>query len=479
MKRSDQRCLKVTDFERVQTLFGTPFTMDAFASDDGSNALCQRYCSPGKSFFDVKTLAGETVWINAPFNKLGAALRHYLALKVQSPQSTGGCFLVPRWPHAPPAWGTLLQGMQRLASFPAGYPLFEMISKDATRVPMRGIPWPVDVYCDTPYELHRVAGAVKDGEGPLTMTFKGTVNGVPGVIAMDTQASHCFVSSAFVQEHGICRTPIHRMVQLADGSQAQLHAKCTLYLRMPAKKTGTHYVHKLDCLEVDMGPGFDVILGDDWLQKEKVALRFDTKECVLHRAGMQLVPLCRSRTPRATTSPADAGAVHAAHSHSHEELPLLSALQARKILYDSYQKREPVRWCMVSVVDDNCTGHVPAVQQPAPDATTATQKKQVLAAIPSHVSNDTRALLEQYWHVFTEREGLPPDRGIAHLIPEVPGSQPVYRPPYRLSPLEVAEVEKQVKDLLLKGLIEPSNSPYGAPILFVGKKDGSLRMCCD
>ena len=81
--------------------------------------------------------------------------------------------------------------------------------------------------------------------------------------------------------------------------------------------------------------------------------------------------------------------------------------------------------------------------------------------------------------MFSKPKGLPPDRGISHVIPEVPGAQPVYRPPYRLSPLEMQEVERQVKELLLQGLIEPSTSPYGALIMFVTKKDGSLRMCCN
>ena len=54
-----------------------------------------------------------------------------------------------------------------------------------------------------------------------------------------------------------------------------------------------------------------------------------------------------------------------------------------------------------------------------------------------------------------------------------------YRDPYRLSPLEIAEVKKQIEELLRKGWIEDSQSPYGASILFVAKKDGSLRMCID
>lgn len=75
--------------------------------------------------------------------------------------------------------------------------------------------------------------------------------------------------------------------------------------------------------------------------------------------------------------------------------------------------------------------------------------------------------------------GLPPDRGIGHTIELEPGARAPFRPMYRLSPSEVEAAKAAVKDLLSKGLIESSSSPYGAPILFVTKKDGSLRMCVD
>lgn len=74
--------------------------------------------------------------------------------------------------------------------------------------------------------------------------------------------------------------------------------------------------------------------------------------------------------------------------------------------------------------------------------------------------------------------GLPPDRGMSHTI-DTGNSPPVSRPMYRLSTKEKQEVEAQVKELLTKGFIQPSNSPYGSPVLFVQKKDGSLRMCVD
>ena len=66
-----------------------------------------------------------------------------------------------------------------------------------------------------------------------------------------------------------------------------------------------------------------------------------------------------------------------------------------------------------------------------------------------------------------------------HQIEIEPGSKPPYRPPYRLGPAEQDELEEQIKDLLAQGFIRPSCSPYGAPVLFVPKKDGRWRMCID
>ena len=73
----------------------------------------------------------------------------------------------------------------------------------------------------------------------------------------------------------------------------------------------------------------------------------------------------------------------------------------------------------------------------------------------------------------------PPDRGIGHPIPLKPGARPMSRPLYRMSPLELEEVRTQVADMLRKGQIEPSTSPWGAAIVFARKADGSRRMCVD
>ncbi|GKE93504.1 hypothetical protein Tco_1574599 [Tanacetum coccineum] len=75
--------------------------------------------------------------------------------------------------------------------------------------------------------------------------------------------------------------------------------------------------------------------------------------------------------------------------------------------------------------------------------------------------------------------GLPPTRQLEFQIDLVPSAAPVARAPYRLAPLELQELSTQLQKLSDKGFIRPSSSPWGAPILFVKKKDGSFWMCID
>nr|GEV24743.1 hypothetical protein [Tanacetum cinerariifolium] len=75
--------------------------------------------------------------------------------------------------------------------------------------------------------------------------------------------------------------------------------------------------------------------------------------------------------------------------------------------------------------------------------------------------------------------GLPPARPVEFQINLIPGAAPVARAPYRLASSEMKELSKQLQELFDKGFIRPSSSPWGAPVLFVKKKDGSFRMCID
>ena len=89
-------------------------------------------------------------------------------------------------------------------------------------------------------------------------------------------------------------------------------------------------------------------------------------------------------------------------------------------------------------------------------------------------------VVQEFSDVFPEDlPGLPPDREIEFTIDVIPGVAPISVPPYRMTPLELQELKKQLQELLDKGYIRPSVSPWGTLVLFVRKKDGTLRLCID
>ena len=93
-------------------------------------------------------------------------------------------------------------------------------------------------------------------------------------------------------------------------------------------------------------------------------------------------------------------------------------------------------------------------------------------------------IVSNFSDVFPEElPGFPPHREIEFSIEVVPGATPTSITPYRMAPLELKELKLQLQELLekkkKKGFIRPSVSPWGAPVLFVKKKDGTLRLCID
>jgi hypothetical protein len=75
--------------------------------------------------------------------------------------------------------------------------------------------------------------------------------------------------------------------------------------------------------------------------------------------------------------------------------------------------------------------------------------------------------------------GMPPDQDIEFVIELKPGTAPKYKTPFRMRTLELAELKEHIKELLEKGFIRPSSSPWGAPMICLLKKDGTQRLCVD
>ena len=119
-----------------------------------------------------------------------------------------------------------------------------------------------------------------------------------------------------------------------------------------------------------------------------------------------------------------------------------------------------------------------AVRKAPPIAET---RSKMCKEAPVAIRAELQGLLKEYEDIFPEQlpKGRPPKRTVEFEIKTEEGATPPNKPPYRLSPKEHEELQAQIEDLLAQGHIRPSSSPYGAPVLFVPKKDGRWRMCVD
>ena len=171
---------------------------------------------------------------------------------------------------------------------------------------------------------------------------------------------------------------------------------------------------------------FDIVLGMDWLSKHRATLDFYKKEVRLVRPeepGMIFRGIRREIAPS-----------------------LINAMTASKML------RKGCQSYLEFVVD-------------------RTQEGTRLEDIP---------IVKEFLDVFPDDiSSLPSDREVEFTIDLIPGTEPISIPPYRMSPVELRELKAQLEELLSKGFIRPSISPWGAPVLFVKKKDGNLRLCID
>jgi hypothetical protein len=109
----------------------------------------------------------------------------------------------------------------------------------------------------------------------------------------------------------------------------------------------------------------------------------------------------------------------------------------------------------------------------------AASNRMVLNQLDAASTRDIKTIFE-FLDVFPEElPGMPPDREIEFVIELVPCTAPIFKRPYRMAANQLADLKEQFQELLDKGYIRPSASPWGAPIIFVPKKDGTQRMCVD
>ena len=196
------------------------------------------------------------------------------------------------------------------------------------------------------------------------------------------------------------------------------------------------YQSHVPCTITELGNGYDLILGEPWLKKHGVHMNFETESVVI-RKGKHIITIKSRDVPKEVN------------------LPLPKMLTAMQL------KREVQKGSGMFLVQ---------LQTVLPENTEVQGGKPKSAEVLLHEFSDVFAPLPP---------GLPLERAIGHTIPLEAESRPPFRPMYRLSPAELEETKRQIEEYVKKGWIEPSSSPYGSPILFVQKKDGTLRMVVD
>ncbi|KAL0544353.1 hypothetical protein IC582_019467 [Cucumis melo] len=242
------------------------------------------------------------------------------------------------------------------------------------------------------------------------------------LVLFDSGSSHSFISSAFVSHARLEVEPLHHVLSVSTPSGECMLSKENVkacQIEIAGHVIGVTLI-VLDMLD------FDVILGMDWLAVNHASIDCSRKEVTFNPPSMASFKF---------------------KGGGSKSLPqVISAIRASKLLSQG-------TWgILASVVDTR----------------------------EADVSLSSEPVVRDYPDVFPEElPGLPPHREVEFAIELEPGTVPISRAPYRMAPAELKELKVQLQELLDKGFIRPSVSPWGAPVLFVKKKDGSMRLCID
>ncbi|GJR54650.1 putative reverse transcriptase domain-containing protein [Tanacetum coccineum] len=282
---------------------------------------------------------------------------------------------------------------------------------------------PKRVKKDETREVRGRAYAIKDVEPQGLNVVTGTflLNNRYASVLFDSGSDRSFVNTRFSYMLNINPIKIGASyeVELADGRVVSMNTVlkgCTLNL--------VNHIFEIDLMPIELGT-FDVIIGMDWLVKHDAVIVCGEKVvCIPYGNKMLIVE-------------SDKGV---------SRLKVISCIKARKYVE---------RGCHLFL------SHV----------TEKKSKEKRLEDVPV-IHNFPRVFLEEF-------PGLPPPRQVEFRIDIVSGAAPVARAHYRLVPSKMRELSVQLQELLEKGFIRLSSSPWGASVLFVKKKDGSFRMCID
>ena len=284
----------------------------------------------------------------------------------------------------------------------------------------------------------------------------GIINGNPARILLDSGCSTYVLSEEFAVHAGIRQYPTTPVaVELAVRSAAQPTLKTqTKELSMSIGQFETR-----KALYIAPLPRYDAILGAPFVQE--FGVRFPQNPVAVIK-GIE-VPLIQE-----TQKP--------------QKIQMISRAKLKKLV-----RRDQADEIYIANVriSDSTNPETPETQEkpetPGTQRTPETPEKPRTEKHSEIKTTNHDWIQEEFGDIFLDGlpPGNPPSRKVEHEIPLYPNLPPPFKGIFRLSQTELQELRTQLQQLLQDGKISPSTSPYGAPVLFVKKKDGSLRMCID
>ena len=291
--------------------------------------------------------------------------------------------------------------------------------------------------------------------------FDGTADHSPANILVDAGASANFLSLSFANRCQISIEPLTepQSVRVPNGETINVIGSAFITVQIQ------NYVTQLDVYVIPLEE-YDVILGLPWLRRENPHIDWTTFRFQIRLPSGKVETInARKRNIQYLSTMS----IHAEHKPF--RFPLIGYRQAKRAL----RKRNTiVQLFFIRSTEPN----------PTKADSDSTAKDSIDKDGKANTVEDQygflKTLIDQYTDVFRTElpDEPPPDREILHAI-DTNSAKPVNRNPYPLSSLQEKELIKQINELRSKGLIKDSQSPWGAPILFVRKKDDTWRMVVD
>ena len=464
------------------------FTLEGCADDEGLDTHRELpFCSKSNSVLE-RNLSGERVYVNPPWDSAELIANHFENCRKLDRANTLGVFVLPAWSK----FDTMTSKWKLYQEFPARTPLFTRLSKENAVIheTVRPAPWPVRIWlidsdCDFPDEPN-VVHVKSDSEADDNISDDNDVADDPDVFGpqqwklqrenaeqsefiaaltnwddpkpllkaniilnddikidalIDNAASLDFMSEDFARRHNLQIDKVNSKipVKLANGQRVV----CTQSVIVNMDIADHRYENRMFFVLRDLKVA-DVVLGLTWLDEAEVTIKYGTQRILTLNDGTYVETASIDRRPQCS---------------------IISAKRLQKLMRKTARAGNKTRTAEFYTVQLKLSAETDSDLHLDPE-----MNSEYSDAIKSLLYDDFPELLEPV-------NSPPKSRPWDHKI-NLTGPMKKQRL-NRLSPAEKAELDRQMESAIAAGLVRPSQSEFGSPILFVRKADGSLRLCID